>query len=34
MLDRATGRPVKDQTLVMRLSDLRRQIAVGQGGAR
>jgi hypothetical protein len=36
MLDRTTGRPVKDQTLVMRLSDLRRQIAIGQaqGGAR
>lgn len=30
MLDRHTGRPVKDQTLVMKLGNLRRQI---QGGA-
>jgi hypothetical protein len=27
MLDRATGRPVKDETLVMRLSELRSRIA-------
>lgn len=30
MLDTATGRPVKDKTLVMKLSDLRRQV---KGGA-
>lgn len=30
MLDTTTGRPVRDQTLVMKLSDLRRQI---KGGA-
>lgn len=29
MLDTHTGRPVKDETLVMRLSDLRSQIAKG-----
>ena len=29
MLDSRTGQPVKDQTLVMRLSDLRTQIAKG-----
>ncbi len=29
MLDTSTGHPVKDQTLVMHLSDLRSQIAKG-----
>jgi hypothetical protein len=34
MLDRGTGRPVKDQTLVMNLSDLKSRIAgkLGPGG--
>ena len=31
MLDRTTGRPVKDQTLTMRLSDLRSKIAGALG---
>jgi len=31
MLDRATGRPVKDETLVMRLSELRSRIAGTRG---
>jgi len=33
MLDPATGRPVKDDTLVMKLSGLRAQIAAGLKGA-
>ena len=33
MLDRQTGRPVKDETMVMRLSDLRARIATGVRGA-
>lgn len=33
MLDRQTGRPVKDDTMVMRLSDLRSRIASGLKGA-
>lgn len=33
MLDRQTGRPVKDQTMVMRLSELRGRIAAGLKGA-
>ncbi len=33
MLDRQTGRPVKDETVVMRLSDLRGRIAAGLKGA-
>ena len=33
MLDRASGRPVKDQTLVMRLSDLRGRVAANLKGA-
>jgi hypothetical protein len=33
MLDPANGRPVKDQTLIMRLSDLRQRIAAGVKGA-
>ena len=31
MLDRQTGRPVKDETMVMRLSELRTRIAKGTG---
>jgi hypothetical protein len=34
MLDRLTGRPVKDETMVMRLSDLRGRIATGLKGAK
>jgi hypothetical protein len=33
MLDRSSGRPVKDETLVMKLSDLRQRIATGVKGA-
>jgi hypothetical protein len=33
MLDGVTGRPVKDQTLVMKLSDLRTRISAGLQGA-
>ncbi|HLH19074.1 MAG TPA: hypothetical protein VKX45_17770 [Bryobacteraceae bacterium] len=33
MLDRATGRPVKDDTLVMKMSSLRAQIAAALQGA-
>jgi hypothetical protein len=33
MLDPRTGRPVKDETLVMRMSDLRSQIAGALAGA-
>jgi len=33
MLDRRTGRPVKDETLVMRISELRTRIAAGAGKA-
>jgi hypothetical protein len=33
MLDPANGRPVKDQTLIMRLSDLRQRISTGVKGA-
>jgi hypothetical protein len=33
MLDPASGRPVKDQTLVLKLSDLRQRIAAGVKGA-
>jgi len=33
MLDPASGRPVKDQTLTMKLSDLRSRIAAGLKGA-
>jgi hypothetical protein len=33
MLDRSTGRPVKDQTLMLKLSDLRQQISAGIKGA-
>jgi hypothetical protein len=32
MLDRRTGRPVKDETMVMRLSELRSRIATGVKG--
>jgi len=32
MLDPATARPVKDETLVMKMSDLRARIAAGLGG--
>jgi hypothetical protein len=32
MLDRRTGRPVKDETVVMRLSELRSRIAAGVKG--
>jgi hypothetical protein len=32
MLDRRTGRPVKDETMVMRLSELRGRIAAGVKG--
>jgi hypothetical protein len=32
MLDRRTGRPVKDETMVMRLSELRTRIASGVKG--
>jgi len=32
MLDSTSGRPVKDQTLVMRLSDLRKRISTGVKG--
>jgi hypothetical protein len=31
MLDRKTGRPVKDETMTMRLSELRKRIAAGKG---
>jgi hypothetical protein len=31
MLDRKSGRPVKDETMVMRLSELRKRIAAGKG---
>jgi hypothetical protein len=31
MLDRKSGRPVKDETMVMRLSDLRKRIASAKG---
>jgi hypothetical protein len=34
MLDRQTGRPVKDETMVMRLSELRKRIASGKGTSR
>jgi len=34
MLDPSNGRPVKDQTLVMRLSELRTRIASGLGAGR
>jgi hypothetical protein len=34
MLERGTGRPVKDQTLVMRLSELRSRIATRLGTAK
>jgi len=33
MLDPANGRPVKDQTLILKLSDLRQRIASGLKGA-
>lgn len=33
MLDRRTGRPVKDETMVMRLSELRGRIATGVKGS-
>lgn len=33
MLDRRTGRPVKDETMVMRLSELRSRIASGVKGS-
>jgi hypothetical protein len=33
MLDPANGRPVKDQTLMLKLSDLRQRIATGVKGA-
>jgi hypothetical protein len=33
MLDRLSGRPVKDETMVMRLSELRGRIATGLKGA-
>jgi hypothetical protein len=33
MLDAASGRPVKDQTLVLKLSDLRQRIVTGLKGA-
>ena len=34
MLDRSSGRPVKDETLVMRLSDLRARVAAGLKGGK
>lgn len=34
MLDRQTGRPVKDETVVMRLSELRKRIASSKGSSK
>ena len=34
MIERATGRPVKDETLVLRLSELRARISSNVGAAK